>query len=199
MRTELVAGGKKARSYDPQTGEIFWELEVTGRYSIPGPVADKNYLYLGNTAWRDIPGSMQCIRAGAEGDITPAEGETTSSGVVWSYPDAPTANPSPLLYGDLLYLVSDRGGEITCLDAATGEQVYQEKIENVAACWASPWVCDDRVYFIDEKGVTRIFKSGQEFELLHENALDDKFWASVAVTRDSYLLKGVERMYCIGN
>jgi outer membrane protein assembly factor BamB len=199
VRTELVAGGKKARSYDPQTGEILWELEVAGRYSIPGPVADKDYLYLGNTAWRDIPGSMQCIRAGAEGDINPAEGETTSGGVVWSNLDAPTANPSPLLYGDLLYLVSGNGGEITCLDAATGEQVYREKIEKVAACWASPWAHEDKVYFIDEKGVTRVFKVGQEFELLHENALDDKFWASVAVTKDAYILKGVEKMYCIGN
>jgi len=199
VRTELVAGGKRARSYDLLTGNIYWELDVPGYYNIPSPVADKNFLYLGNTAWRDSPGSFFCVKAGAEGNINPAEGETTSSGVVWSIPGAPIANPSPLLSDGLLYLVSGRGGEVTCLDASTGDQVYQEKIEGVAACWASPWLYGDNVYFTDEKGVTQVIKAGREFELLHENVLEDKFWASVAVTKDTYLMKGVEKLYCIGD
>ena len=198
VRTELVTGGQTARSYDPLTGEILWELKVGGHYNIPYPVAEKEFIYLGNAPWRDTPGTLFCIKAGADGDITPATGETTSNMVVWSNPDAPINNPSPLLYEGLLYLISSRGGEITCLDAATGEQVYMEKIEKVGACWASPWVYEDKIHFIDEKGVTRVFRAGKEFELLNENSLDDRFWASVAVTRDAYLLKGVEKMYCIG-
>jgi hypothetical protein len=94
--------------------------------------------------------------------------------------------------------VSNRGGEVTCLEAATGNQVYQEEIEGVVRCWASPWAYEDKIHFIDEKGVTQVFRAGREFELLHKNTLDDKFWASVAVTKDAYLLKGVERLYCIG-
>lgn len=198
-RTELVAGGKKARSYDPESGELFWELEVNGRYNIPSPVADRDYLYLGNTAWRGgIPGTLFCIRAGAEGDITPQEGETTSSGVVWSHPDAPTANPSPLLYEGLLYLVSQRGSQVTCLNAFTGKQVYQEKIEKAGEVWASPWAHKDKVFFIDDKGTTSVLRAGRKFELLHQNDLDGKFWASVAVASDAYLFKATDKMYCIG-
>ncbi len=199
VRTELVAGGKRARSYNLLTGEIYWELDVPGYYNIPSPVADKDFLYLGNTAWRDIPGSLLCVRAGAEGNISPAEGETSSNSVVWSILDAPTSNPSPLLYEGLLYLVSNRGGEVSCIEASTGIQIYKEKIEGVAACWASPWLHGDKVYFTDEKGVTRIIRAGREFELLDENTLDDKFWASVAVTKDAYLMKGVAKLYCIGD
>jgi outer membrane protein assembly factor BamB len=198
VRTELVTGGKTARSYDPLTGELIWELEVNGYYNIPSPVAVQDLLYLGNAAYRDTPGTFFCIKAGAEGDITPAEGETTSSGVLWSNPDAPISNPSPLLYEGLLYLLSSRGGEITCIEATTGEQVYKEKVENVAACWASPWAYQDKIFFSDEKGVTQVLKAGRTFEVLHQNTLDDKFWASIAVANDSYLMKGVEKMYCIG-
>ncbi|MCP4310598.1 MAG: PQQ-binding-like beta-propeller repeat protein [Bacteroidetes bacterium] len=198
VRTELVTGGKRARSYDPVTGTILWELKVEGCYNIPSPVADKDFLYLGNTAFRDTPGSFQCIRAGASGDITPAEGEATSSGVVWTIADAPTANPSPLLYQGLIYLVSGRGGQITCIEASAGEQVYQEKIEKVGACWSSPWAFEDKIFFTDEKGVTRVFRAGEEFELLHENSLDGKFWSSVAVAGDAFLFKGVDKLYCIG-
>ena len=198
VRTELVTGGKTARSYDPATGELIWELEIAGHYNIPSPVAEQDLLYLGNAGYRDTPGTLFCVRAGAEGDISPAEGETTSSGVVWSNPDSPTSNPSPLVYQGLLYLLSNRGGEITCLDASTGEQVYKEKIENVCACWASLWAHQDKIFFTDEKGVTQVLKTGITFEVLHQNVLDDKFWASVAASSDAYLMKGVEQIYCIG-
>lgn len=199
LRTELVTGGQKARSYDLLTGEVLWELEMAGYYNIPSPVFQDDLLYMGNTAFRDKPGTLFCIKAGAEGDITPAEGESISSGVLWSDPDAATSNPSPLLYNGLLYQVSARGGEITCLNASTGDLVYKEKLENVAACWASPWASDDKIFFIDEKGVTRVIRAGESFEFLHQNELDDKFWASVAVTRNSYILKGTKQIYCIGN
>jgi outer membrane protein assembly factor BamB len=198
MRTELVAGGKRAISYDPLTGDILWELQVDGYYNIPSPVAGEDVLYLGNTAWRETPGTYFCIKAGAEGDISPAEGQTTSKGLVWSNPDAPADNPSLLLHDGLLYQISSRSGTVTCTDAITGEQIYQEKIEKVASCWASPWVFEGKIHFNDEKGVTRVFKAGKDFELLHENALDDKFWTSVAVAGDAYLLRGAKKLYCIG-
>lgn len=197
VRSELVTGGKTARSYDPETGDLIWELKIAGYYNIPSPVAEKDLLYIGNAGFRDTPGTLFCVKAGAEGDITPAEGTGTSSGVLWSNPDAPTSNPSPLLYEGLLYLLSSRGGEITCIDAATGEEVYKEKIDNVAACWASPWAHEDKIFFTDEKGVTRVLKAGREFELLHQNVLDDKIWASVAVAGDAYLIKGTAQIYCI--
>ena len=198
VRTELVCGGKKARSYDPLTGELNWELGVGGHYNIPSPVAGQDMLYLGNAAYRDTPGTFFCVRAGAEGDISLAEGETSNSGVVWANLDAPIDKPSPLLYEGLLYMVSGRGGEITCFDAATGEQVYKEKVDNVAACWASPWVYEDKIFFFDEKGVTSVLKAGRTFEFLHQNTLEDKFWASIAVSGDTYLIKGTEKIYCIG-
>ena len=200
LRTELVCGGQRARAYDPASGEILWEMQVGGHYNIPAPAADRDHLFLGNAGYRDTKGTFFAIRAGAKGDITPDSGSISSDEVLWYNLDAAFLNnPSPLLYQGLLYFVSSRGGQITCLEAQTGELVYQERIENVAACWASPWVYDNKIFFMDEKGVTRVFKAGREFELLHENTLDDRFWASVAVAGDAYLFKGDLKLYCIKN
>jgi outer membrane protein assembly factor BamB len=199
VRTELVTGGKTARSYEPSTGELLWQLRIDGFYNIPSPVAGSDLLYLGNAGFRDTPGTLFAVKAGAEGDITPTEGETTSEGVAWSNLDAPTENPSPLLYQGLIYLLSSRGGTLTCFDAANGELIYQEKVEGVGACWASPWAHGDRIFFYDETGVTSVVRAGRQFELLHQNSLEGKFWASVAVTSDSYIIKAVEKLYCIGN
>ena len=199
VRTELVTGGKRARAYDPATGELIWEVQMDGHYNIPSPTADRNLLFMGNAGHRDVPGTFFAIKAGSEGDITPDSGSLSSDGVIWFNPDAPIGSPSPLLYSGLIYMVSSRGGEITCLEAVTGEIIYQEKIEKVAACWASPWVHEDKILFMDEKGVTRVIRAGRDFELLHENKLDDRFWASVAVAGKAYLFKGDKRLYCIKN
>lgn len=197
-RAELVTGGKKARSYDPLTGELLWELGMKGHYNIPSAVYDMDHIYLGNAGYRDTPATFFAVNTGAEGDITPAEGDTVSEGVLWSLQDAPLGNPTPLLYDGLLYMVSTRGGNITCLEAATGAVVYQEKVEKVGACWASPWLYEERIFYTDEKGVTRVFRAGREFELLHENRLDDRFWSSMAAGGDAWILKGTEKIYCIG-
>ena len=200
VRTELVTGGKRARAYNPATGELIWEVQMDGHYNIPSPTADRDLLFMGNAGYRDTKGTFFAIEAGAEGDITPDSGSLASDGVAWFNPDAAfLGSPSPLLYNGLVYLISSRGGEVTCLEAETGAFVYQEKIDNVGACWASPWAHGDKIFFFDEKGVTKVIKAGREFELLGENTLDDRFWASVAVAGDAYLFKGDKKLYCIKN
>lgn len=197
VRTELVTTGKTARSYDPATGKLIWELKMEGQLSIPSPVYSNEHIYLGNSGGRDEPGILYSIKAGAEGDITPADSGLVSNGVEWTVRDAGISNPSPLLYKGFLYLLSGRGGELRCMDAATGELIYLEKIEKVAACWASPWASGDQIYFYDDRGVTQVIQAGKEFKLLSQNKLDDKFWASVAITEDAYIFKGVKKLYCV--
>ena len=99
VRTELVVGGKKARAYDPATGELLWELQMDGHYNIPSPTADQNLIFMGNAGYRDVKGTYFAIKAGSEGDITPDSGQHTSAGVAWSNSDAAfLGSPSPLLY-----------------------------------------------------------------------------------------------------
>ena len=191
VRNELVTTGKTARSYDLLTGEILWELEMDGGYSIPSPVATEELIYIGNVNEKEV-GTLFAVKAGAEGEVTSDELE-------WSVQQSGLANPSPLLYDGLLYILSSRGGDVICYDAATGEKVYENEVSDVGACWASPWLYNDVVYFSDDKGVTHTFKAGRQFEELSKNSIDDVIWGSVAVVNNSYILKGVENVYCISN
>lgn len=197
-RTELVTTGKTVRSYDPATGKLLWQLTLGAQMLIPSPVPTKDMLYLGNNGGRESKGKLYAIRAGADGDITPAEGATTSTGVAWIQPEAETANPSPLLHDGFIYVMSSRGGKMVCLDAATGDTVYRQKVDSVGACWASPWANRDKIFITDDKGTTHVVSAGRKMEVLFRNKLDDKMWASVAVTKDAYILKGVKKLYCIG-
>ena len=197
LKTELVTTGGIVRSYDPATGNLNWQLKMAGKMAIPSPVFDTDHIYVGNAGGPDAKGMLYSVKAGVTGDITPADSGLVSSGVEWTVKNSGIANPTPLLYKGLLYIVASRGGEVTCLNAATGEQVYRQKLENVGACWASPWVSNDQICFYDEKGVTQVFQAGKEFKLLSTNKLNDKFWSSVAIADDAYLFRGVKKLFCV--
>ena len=53
FRIELVTGGKKKRSYDPDTGKLLWELDMQGGRDITTPIA--NEFSFSNSAVQVMP------------------------------------------------------------------------------------------------------------------------------------------------
>ncbi len=197
-RTELVAGGKTARSYDLKTGKVLWQMKVSGDMSIPSPVPDGDHIYLANAGGRENPGTLCMVKAGAEGDITPDPGTVANDWIQWGNLQAGTGNPTPLVYNGLVYVLTGPGGEVTCFNALTGKQMYKEKAGKAAGCWASPWAAGDNIGFIDERGLATLIRAGETFEIVAQNRLGDRFWASPAIAGGKYIFKGAERIYCIG-
>jgi outer membrane protein assembly factor BamB len=190
IRTELIAGGKTARSYDPETGKLLWELKAGGEQVIPSPVGNEELLFIGNAAGRETKAKLYAVKAGVDGEIN-------DTGIAWVSEESGLGNPSPLLYKGLIYVIGGRG-EIAVLDAITGVLKYQKRINGIGAVWASPWANNDIVYFLDEKGTTRGFKAGDAFEQVAENKLGgSKFWSSVAVAGNGYIFRGGDKLYYV--
>jgi outer membrane protein assembly factor BamB len=196
-RTELIAGGKTSRSYDPETGKLLWEMKMIGAMSIPTAVCDKEHLYIGNAGESDSVGSLYSVKAGSNGNITPEKGKLVSEGVEWVLPAAGTGNPSPVLYKGMIYILDSSGKNFSCFDAATGKTVYTQKLEKVAGCWATPRVYKDNLYITDERGVTTLVKTGEKFEVIAQYRLSDKIWASTAITDGAFIFKGAKKVWCI--
>ncbi len=194
-RTELVtAGGKKARSYDPTSGELLWEVACSGR-SAATPVADGQRVYLGATdRLMGRSGTLIAIRAGASGNIPP---DDENEFVAWSAPRAAPQIASPLLYDNCLYMLGQHNGIIRCVDAITGQQHYRQRLPGAHGFTSSPWACDGKVFCLDEAGQTFVLKAGSSLEVLGVNSLDEMFWSSPAIMGDRLLLRGVEHLYCI--
>ncbi|HZU34848.1 MAG TPA: PQQ-binding-like beta-propeller repeat protein [Gemmataceae bacterium] len=223
-RTELVThGAQKARAYDPATGKLLWELSLGGMQCQASPVGDAERLYVGISGGpgsggfggpggfpgrgRGGPGgrggmgggggTLYAVKAGASGDITPKQGETTSEGIAWSQPRAAPSAASPLVYQGYVYVVG-QNGRLSCYDAATGKPAYQNQLlPGARAFWASPWACDGKVFCLDDGGTTFVLQAGQEFKVLGKNTIDDQFWASPAVAGGSLIFRGVDHVYCI--
>jgi outer membrane protein assembly factor BamB len=86
-------------------------------------------------------------------------------------------------------------GIVTCLEAKTGTQVWQSRIDGTFS--ASPLYAAGRVYLFDEDGKTTVLQAGREFKILAENRLDNGFMASAAVIDDALILRTTTDLYRI--
>jgi outer membrane protein assembly factor BamB len=203
-RTELVTpGARNVRSYDPATGKVLWEIAGTGGNNTNAPVGDADNVYvLQQGAPPNGPGqpgghgALVAVRAGAEGDVTLKPGESANAGIAWSSKRGPESDTSPLAFQGHVY-VFGRMGILTCYDAATGKEVYRERVPGIKNIWASPWGNDGKVYILDDSGTTVVLQTGPNFEVLRKNTLDDTTWATPAAADGAIYLRGVNYLYCI--
>lgn len=196
-RTELVtAGSGKVRSYDLE-GKLLWELRGMSSIAIPTPVAGHGLLYVSSGYVGDRLRPVYAIRPGATGDITLPENATSSPHIAWCQRLAGAYHPTPLVYGDQLYVLYDRGF-LACYDARTGKEVYdRQRLGTATAFTASPWGYDGKVFCLSEDGDTFVVQAGREFKLLGRNRLDDMALATPAVVHDSLILRTLTRLYRI--
>ena len=90
----------------------------------------------------------------------------TGSHVLWQNKKGTPTTPSPLVVGDELYLVSDKG-IASCTDLRTGKVHWTHRLDGNFS--ASPVVAEGRIYFQNEEGGGYVIKAAKSFELLAED------------------------------
>ena len=199
IQTELVTGGKKTRSYNPETGRLIWELDMRGGRDISTPVSNDEMIFICNEERRDGGGIMFAVKAGASGDISLDSAESKNDWVAWILPKCGIAMASAALCNGYIFAVERRMGRVNCINAKTGEFAYKkEKLDGAKAFWASPWVYDNKIFCLDDTGTTHVLDAGPEFKVIASNKLDDKFWSSTAVANGMLIFRGVDYVYGIG-
>lgn len=195
QRTELItAGTNKVRSYDLD-GKLLWELGGMSSITIPTPFTRHGLLYVGSGFVLDRKQKpMYAVKPGASGDISLKEGQNSNDYVVWRQHVAPY-NPTPLVYGDYMYVVYDMG-LLSCYEAKTGKMVY-EKERLGGQFTVSPWAYDGKVFCLNEDGDTFVIQAGKDFKLLGKNKLDEMCMACPAVSGRSLLIRTLTRLYRI--
>jgi hypothetical protein len=167
--------------------------------TIATPYSKDDVLYISSGYVMDKLKPIYAIKPGASGDISLAEDQTKNEYILWCNRNAAPYNPTSLLYDGLLYVLFDRG-MFACFDPATGEEIYERKrIPEGRAFTSSPWATDDKIFCINEDGVTFVIRAGREFEVLHTNKLadDDMCMATPAIVGDRLLIRTDPRIYCI--
>lgn len=193
LRTEIVAiGPQTVVSYD-LAGKELWRMSGMALTPIPTPFAYEGLLYI--NAGRGRP--LFAIRPGASGDITLKEGQTSNEYVAWSQQRAGTYLPSALAYDGAVYTLTETG-ILTRFDAKTGKQTYKTRIDPAATAFTtSPWAYNGKLFCLSEEGQTFVVTTGEQFQLLHVNELDDMAQASPALVGERLLIRTEHRLYSI--
>jgi outer membrane protein assembly factor BamB len=99
-------------------------------------------------------------------------------------------------YDGLLYMAGDVG-VVTCVDAATGERIWRERLGGVYT--ASPVAADGKVYFMSETGETIVLKAGRSPDVLARNVINGRVLASPAISNGRLFVRTDDRIVAIGN
>jgi outer membrane protein assembly factor BamB len=161
-------------AYDPATGRELWKLPygVLGFSIVPRPVAGHGLFFMSTSFMQ-----AQLLAVKLDGDGGPS--------IAWRYTRQMPSMCSPLLVGDEIYLISDKG-IATCLDAHTGKLHWTERLPGNYA--ASPLLADGKIYISSREGETAVFAPGRTFRRLGNGKLDGSILASpVAVDSALYV------------
>jgi outer membrane protein assembly factor BamB len=199
-RAEIVTNGSgKVRSYSLD-GKVLWELAGMSSLTIPTPSSQNGLLYVSSGFTFDFAKRpIFAIRPGASGDITPKKDQAPSKFIAWNQPYAAPYHPSPLIYGDSVYVLHDRG-KMDCYDAKTGKMVYkrQEVAPSGPIFTASPVGGDGKVFCLNEDGTTFVVEAGPKLKVLAKNRLDEMCMATPALVGNNLLIRTETKLYRIG-
>jgi outer membrane protein assembly factor BamB len=190
----LTHGADYVVAHDLTDGHEIWRcggLNPKGNYNptlrfVASPLAVPGLIVVPSAKNGPVLG----IRPAAEGDITASE-----SWLQWVREANTPDVPSPLLVEGLVYLCRENGNLI-CLDARTGEEIYQEPTERDRHR-ASPVYADGKIYLTGRKGVVTVVQTGKQFKILARNELGEQISASPAISNGTIYLRTFDALYAI--
>jgi outer membrane protein assembly factor BamB len=189
----LSPGSRALYAYAPLTGEELWRVEERTSYSSSARPVVGNGLVFYQSGFAS--GQLLAIRPGRKGEVLDAR-EIPPAGselrVAWKVKKHVPRKPSILLLGNSIYGVDD-GGNANCWDAATGEVIWNHKLEGDYS--ASPIAGAGRIYFFGEQGKATVIQAAREFKILAENQMGDGFMASPAVSGKALFLRSRTHLY----
>ena len=188
-RQELVVSvDPKVLAFDPATGEELWECASISRNGRPSVVAHEGIVYVSSG-----PNPLTiAVRAGGRGDVT-------DSHVLWRLRKTPVVN-TLLYHNGHLYWVEAHRAVAVCVNANTGEVVYERRLSGAGRVYASLVLAEGKLYAVSRQRGTIVLAVGPEFKELARNELDDSsiFNATPVVSDGQLLLRSDRFLYCIG-
>lgn len=199
----VIAVPQELWGINPATGGLRWyATHGLGGNVSPSviPAGDTAYVFGGYPGTRST-----AIKLGGTGDIT-------AKALLWSS-NTSSYVPTPVLKDGRLYVVNDQGFA-TCLDAATGKDVYRERVMEGSGggsgggrrgggkpFYASPVLIGDKLVCVSRKNGAYILAAKPQYEVLGHNVIasdDSQFNATPAVSGDRLILRSDKAVYCVG-
>ena len=182
----IVSSQGAVTAYHPDTGAELWRCDGNSYEVIPTPVVSHGLVI----ASSGRVGPTLAIRPGGKGNVTRTH-------LAWASPKGSPFVPSPIVYGDYLYICNDNG-VLTVYDAKSGAQVYVHRIGTTNSTFsASPIAGRGQLYFASEDGEVFVIKAGPIYELLATNQMGEPLMATPAVSDGIILFRSQRQILAV--
>lgn len=186
-RTQMVLSGTKCvASYDPRDGKQLWIIDGPTEQFVASLVHDdKSGLLLMSGGFPEH--HILAIKPDGAGNVTETHIQwRTNKGVAYV--------PSPICESGWFLIVSD-SGIAHCFDAASGEIAWEERLKEHHASLVS---AEGKVWFMNDFGTLRVIKPGAAYDLAAESEIEEKIFASPALSEGQIFIRGEKTLLCLG-
>jgi outer membrane protein assembly factor BamB len=186
---ELVTAAIEAIiAYDPATGKELWRHKGLDSNAVTTPVVMNDLVIVTSGSPHKV---VLALKSGGSGDVT------GTSQLAWSYNKGTAYVPSPIVYGEYLYLMTGNGS-ISCLDAKTGKIQYEAvRVPKATMFTSSPVAYEGKILITSEEGDTFVVQAGPKHQILRTNSLGEPVYASPAISDGKLFIRGEKHLFCI--
>lgn len=219
----ITNGTRAARGYDARDGTLLWLVPDQSDIVVPTPLVAHDLIFLASGYSPIQP--IVALRPEARGELplpdrelideedkaeTGDESEQASGdqqgdarepateAIQWSRLRGGPYMPTPIVYGDLLYVCSNNG-ILACYRAESGQRVYRQRLRSggTAAYTASPVAADGRIYFTAEDGQVVVVRAGERFEQLAVNSCGKTVLATPAISERVFYVRTLDSLQAL--
>ena len=189
----IVTSTSAITSYEPETGKPNWNwnwnFHKDPLRTIAATIHSNGLL----VACSGASGDRLMVAVALNG-----EGKQARPDKIWENSKEFPYVPSPLVYGDHIYVANDIG-RAGCFHVKMGKKLWFETIPG-AKFYASPISIDGKIYAASEQGDVFVFAADPTaYHQLARNPLEERIRATPAVANGRLYVRTQNHLFCIGN
>ncbi len=186
----VASGSDHVTGHDARTGEKLWECGGMNPNNEHAWRVIASLVVAHDTAIVPYGRGSRLLKLQLDGS-----GDVTKSKPLWNIDVEAGDVPTPVVTGDRVLLLSDKG-LVTCLDFATGQPLWSADLpKSRHRYYASPVLAGDTLYCSREDGVVSSCEINGGLTVVAENNLDEQLIATPIPIRGQLLVRGSEHLF----
>ena len=173
---------------NPRNGKVLWS--TPGNFdlrTVAMPVHWKGIVY-GSCGGGGRGTQMLAVKVGGKGNVTETH-------IAWKRQKSLPYVPTPIVYGDHLYMWLDNG-IVICADPKTGREIWNERVGR-GDFSSSPVCIDGKIYCSSRTGEFTVMDASPKFKVHGSSQLGEKTHATPAVSNGRMFIRGFEHLFCL--
>lgn len=186
QRQELIMSFPlEIKAFDPATGSVLWTCAGLNPLVYSSPVHENGVVLITGGYYGNSVG----VKVGGSGDVTPTQR-------LWQIVRHNGGIGTGVVRNGHYYYLA--GPMATCLELATGKQVWSARLPGAGSAWGSFVLAGEMIYTLSQKGDSVVFKADPGgLHVVGQGDVGEKTNSSPAIAGGEIFLRTHEALWCI--